>query len=178
MNFQQRIALITSMTTDFLRQYQRPTHLDDAGCLKEIGLIAEEINNMVSTSLSQEGFRDRINSAFKHLRRTYSQRAWPMPSHFVKAMEATTVSTRAIDTDSEWKLDPIKINANRIKEGEPIGDSWLWGKNAKLLVKSGLVSRDEIEARRNSLFEDWSSVYGVGKALEMRANMDERHEAA
>lgn len=178
MNFQQRIALITSMTTDFLRQYQRPTHLDNAGCLKEIGLIAEEINSLVSTSLSPEGFRERIEAAFKYLRRTYTQRAWPMPSHFVKAMEATVVSNRHVEADGDWRLDPMEINAKRIKGGDPVGDSWLWGRNAKLLLSSGLVSRDDVEARRNSLFEAWSETYGVGRAIDLRAEMDARHEAA
>jgi hypothetical protein len=179
MDFQKRMILTTSIITDFLRQYQRPTHLDDQGALREISMIAEEVNNLVSTSHDPEGFRGRIETALRYIRRSYTQRTWPTPAHFVKAMEATVVSSKPIEGGTEGgTLDPIKINAKRIKAREAVGDSWLWGRNAKMLLASRLVTIDDLTEHRDIFFKGLSDVYGADRASEMLDQMNARHDAA
>lgn len=178
MNFHERTALITSIITDFLRQYQRPTHLDDEGCLREIAAIAEEVNALIPTSLTREGFRDRIERALKQVRRTYTMRAWPMPAHFIKAMDATVERSKAVQADTSTGKTPMQIAADRINAGEAVGDTWLFGRSAVELLRSGLVTTAQIKAYRSAMYFAAKDLGGEAHAGAIEANLLQRHADA
>ena len=148
MHYQDRIRTAASLITDFLRQYQRPSHLDNDAALREISAIAEEVNALASTSLSQDEFKARIIEACRHIRQTYTQRAWPMPAHFIKAMEAVAAKvSRSAPASAKVTSFPsaTQIAAQRIIQGEPVGDGWLYGKLALQLLNDGLVSQADLD---------------------------------
>lgn len=181
MHYQDRIRIAASIVTDFLRQYQRPSHLDNDAALREISAIAEEVNALASTSLSQEEFKGRIIEACRHIRQTYTQRAWPMPAHFIKAMEAVTAkaSKNAVpDTGVTSFATATQLAARRIVEGEPVGDSWLYGKMALQLLSEGLVSQADIDRYREGMRQSFEKVYSVDQVSEMVSRLERRHEDA
>lgn len=177
MNFNERIKSAASIITDCLRQYQRPSHLDNEAALREISAIAEEVNALISTSLSPDGFRGRVMDACRHIRKTYTNRQWPMPAHFIKAVEATTPKPEAANIGSE-PTDMLQIMAGRMNAGEHVGDSWLYGRNAVRLMQSGMVLENTMSAYRRAKFNAERSVYGDRKAEEMQQAMLQRHADA
>lgn len=181
MHYQDRIRTAASIVTDFLRQYQRPSHLDNDAALREISAIAEEVNALALTSLSPEEFKARIIEACRHIRQTYTQRAWPMPAHFIKAMEAVTAkaSKNAVpDANVTSFGSAIQIAAKRIVEGEPVGESWLYGKMALQLLSEGLVSQADIDRYRKGLRQSAEKVYSADQVANMVARLERRHSDA
>lgn len=178
MNYQQRITTAASLATDFLRQYQRPSHLDEEGCLREIAAIAEELNSLVSASLSPDAFKTRIEAAFRHLRKTYTMRQWPMPAHFVKAMEATTPRTDDASQIASPVDDKERLIAQRMMEGEAVGDGWLYGRGAVKLLREGLVTQGVMKQYRSALYFGAKDVGGQEYADRLEAKLLRRHDEA
>lgn len=175
MDFQARVMAISSKLNTFLRQYQPPPNLDNEGRLAEIRATAEEINFLISASSNQESLAARVDDCFRQIRRTYSQRTWPTTSHFVKAMEATS---RAVQTPvSSEPLDDLKIIAAKMSAGEAVGDGWLFGRNAVRLLRSGLVTTDQVRKYRSALFFSARDVGGKEYADRIEAELIERHDA-
>jgi len=179
MSYQTRLASATMLITDFLRQYQRPTHLDDEGCMREIAAIAEEVNGLISASSSPENFRDRIETAFRHIRKTYTQRAWPMPAHFIKALDATAKREAVEITGKPFASeDAIQIVARRIAAGDSVGDGWLYGRGAVQLLREGLVTTDQIRKYRSALYFAAKEVGGQEYAQRIEDALKEKHNSA
>lgn len=181
MQYQDRIRIAASVVTDFLRQYQRPSHLDNDAALREISTIAEEVNALASTSLSPEDFKARIIEACRQLRKTYMQRTWPTPAHFIKAMELVAIkANRTVTRDDPVTSLPTssQLVAKRIIDGEPVGDSWLYGKMALQLLSEGLVSQADIDRYRDGLRKSAEEVYSQGQVAEMFERLENRHADA
>jgi len=181
MHYQDRIRTAASIVTDFLRQYQRPSHLDNDAALREISAIAEEVNALASTSLSPEEFKARIIEACRHIRQTYTQRAWPMPAHFIKAMELIAIkASRSAPVSAKVTSfsSATQIAARRIVEGEPVGDGWLYGKMALQLLNDGLVSQADINRYREGLRQRAEQVYSADQVAEMFSRLERRHADA
>lgn len=177
MNYNERIRSAATLVTEFLRQYQRPSHLDNDAALREISAIAEEVNALISTSLSPDAFRARINEACRHLRKTYTNRQWPMPAHFVKAMEATTPKPETQEIGLE-ATDTMQIMANRMNAGEHVGDGWLYGRNAVRLMQSGMVTEHTIAKYRRALRSSAEHTGGKEYADMLEARWVQRHTDA
>lgn len=178
MHYQDRIKTAASIITDFLRQYQRPSHLDNEAAMREIAAIAEEVNALVSTSSSPDEFKGRILDACRILRQTYTQRAWPMPAHFIKAMEAVAAKVnKSVSADAKVATfdSAQQIAAQRIIEGEPVGDGWLYGRLALDLLSSGLVSESDLARYRETLRRSLERIYGPDKAALTVARLEQRH---
>ena len=181
MHYQDRIKAAAIIITDFLRQYQRPPHLDNEAALREISAIAEEVNGLSPTTLSPDEFKGRVMDACRILRQTYTQRAWPMPAHFIKAMEAVAAKVNkaaAADAKVATFDSAQQIAAQRIIEGEPVGDGWLYGRLALDLLRDGLVSEAEIDRYRQALRRSLERVYGPDKAGLTVARLEQRHRDA
>lgn len=182
MQFQDRVRLITAKLNEFLRLYKRPEHLDQNGALVELREMAEEMNALMPTSFGPSDLEARITDALRMIRQTYKGRAWPTVSHMVEAMERVAKrsgGTVAIaDEAPKWELDPLAIAARRMNEGEAVGDSWLYGRDALRLMQSGLVPADTMRKYRSALYFEAKAKSGEDNARTMEANWIARHEAA
>lgn len=175
MEYQERIKLILDRVNGFLRQYQRPTHLDTEAALKEIRAIAEEVNSLISASSNRDALEERAEACFRAVRRNYTQRAWPTVAHFVKAM-GEIQSPRSGDTGG--LKTPEQIAADRISKGEPVGDSWIYGRLAVKILREGMVTVEQIKGYRLGLFYAAKEVYGEEKARRMEEQWKASHNAA
>lgn len=102
-------------------------------------------------------------------------RAWPLASE-VGAVAKDFRPQQKAKSQFEWSLDPIKINATRINEGQRVGDEWLYGKRAYELIESGLVTAQMIENYRYHLFKEEKNTVGNEIALKRDEDRRSRHE--
>lgn len=181
MHYQDRIRIAASIVTEFLRYYQRPGHLDNEMATREIAAIAEEVNALAPTSLSPEEFKGRVTDACRYLRQTYAQRGWPVVAHFIKAMEAMASKAAKNTTSAPVSADhlsPAQIAAQRIRNGEDVGDGWLYGRLALQLVSDGLVTEGDLQPYRDRMRHRISSMYTPDQAARILGVYDQRHTDA
>lgn len=180
MEHQNRIWIITSRLNIFLRQYQKPAHLDNETSLAEMKVIADEINSLISASSNQDGLAATVDECFRILRQSYKRREWPMPAHFVEAMNAAQKKATTNETTGR-SLDPVDIAAKRMNAGEAVSDGWLYGKGALTLLDEGRVDEDTMRRYRSALYFSARNV-GKGDATDyadaLEARMLERHADA
>lgn len=125
--------------------------------------------------------RERYDEWFNHFEEVLAEdaktRAWPTEGEIKAAARAIRpTQTKGVVQGDE--LDPIKINAGRIGRGEPVGDSWLWGRLAVELLHSGRVSMAQLRPYRSSLYFQEKQLVGEEVAKEREADRLARHEAA
>lgn len=178
MDYSERIKLIITNLNAFLRQYQRPPHLDTDGSLIEVKAIAEEINNLISASSNQDALAERVEACFRSLRQNYTQRTWPTVAHFVKAMSEVQSKAAQIESADVETKSPEQIAADRMNAGEAVGDTWIYGRGALTLLKSGLVTQDVMRRYRSALYFSAKEVGGKDYAESFEARMLRRHEEA
>ena len=180
MQYQERVRTITAHLNRFLRQYERPKHLDENTALMEIRDMADEMNNLISASSQASALEERVDAALRTLRRDYTQRTWPTVGHIVKAMQAAQSKsiTNQQKTPDEWSLDPIQINADRMNAGEPVGDNWIYGRLAINLMASGKVDKQTMRKYRSALYFKAKDVGGEEYAAKREAVYLERQADA
>lgn len=119
-------------------------------------LEADEIDSILRTILrfnpggNLEEWWQRVEDGLATSCETYS---WPLPKHFAKAAEAASKAVRrGSDAPDQWVPDPVRINANRMNRGEPVGEFWLYGDKAIALEDSGMVPSDVINRYRSAAY--------------------------
>lgn len=184
MDYQSRIRIITSRLNEFLRQYQKPTHLDNEAGLTEIRTITEEINNLISASSSPDDLAQKVDGCFRSIRQDYTQRTWPTPAHFVKGMKVVQARS-SIGADNAagrpsvaQMKGPHEINADRMAAGDAVGDSWVYGRGAVELLREGMVTQDTLRKYRSALYFRAKEVGGPEYAAQIEEAMKARHAAA
>ena len=53
--------------------------------------------------------------------------------------------------DNKYEPDPYKINAGRIKRGEPVGEHYINGTEAMKLLNKGLVTEADLQPYKEAL---------------------------
>lgn len=147
MNFQERISRITALTNDYLRRYRRPEHLDTNQSLIEIRAIAESLNSRIAASVQAESLDNLTHDIFRDVSENHRGRDWPVIAEFVKA--ADKVSAQAGGKTEVIPMTPIEISAQRILDGEQVGQGWLYGAMSVDLERSGQIEPAKLEAYRS-----------------------------
>lgn len=101
--------------------------------------------------------------------------AWPTEGDFVKACKILAKDV-AMREPAAFEVDPLAVAEKRIENDEPIGDNWLWGKNALLLISR--VGVDPILNRRDRYASHLAKVYGNAEARRMLLDLEDRHREA
>lgn len=104
-------------------------------------------------------------------------RAWPTVGEFAKAAKAISGLFEAGKVASEER-DPLEGIGKRIAAGEPVGDGWIYGRQARELLASGHVTEDQLRAYRSGLFFAAKDAGGEEYALAMEAKLKARHGEA
>ena len=79
---------------------------------------------------------------------------------------------------ANWQPDTLSINAERIKRGEPVGDSYLWGRRAVLMVKMGMIREDDLEAYRSNYLNNLKKLYSKSFYEMLKHDFEKRHADA
>lgn len=101
--------------------------------------------------------------------------AWPTEGDLVKACKIIAKDIKRGES-SEFKIDPLDVAEKRIEADEPIGDNWLWGRNALALISR--VGVEPILVRRDRFAGDLARVYGPAEARRMILVLEDRHREA
>lgn len=180
MDYSQRMKVTVEAVTEFLRQYQAPTHLDEAGRMAEIRMIAEDVNSQIASVASSGELRERIGQAEKMIRRTYTARAWPSQAHFFKAMRETAPAPKPRDTIPGMigMKTPEQIAADRMATGETVGEEWLYGTGAVKLLRDRIVDQETMKRYRSALYFKAKDIGGEEYARNIEQDLLARHDAA
>lgn len=104
-------------------------------------------------------------------------RAWPTENEIATAGKEVR-GPREPSSSEPYVFDGVEVNASRMNAGEAVGDSWLFGRQAVALERSGLVTKATMRQYRSGLYFRLKEVYGEQEAKRMEADLIARHEAA
>lgn len=183
MTLEARARLIGGELATFLRQFATPNHLTDETLqLDRIRATAEAINARIPADFTEQSVGDRLGRAFRHVLSTHKHSGWPAVAVFVEAMDHVAKdgkqSTASFtDTFKEGAIDPMLVAAKRIRNNEPVGDGYLYGRQARELVADYGITEAQINKARRALEHDAAALYGDGTDAFI-ANLLRRHEAS
>jgi hypothetical protein len=102
---------------------------------------------------------------------------WPTEREVKDAAAAArpALPRAAADTPA---ADPYAISAGRMSRGEPVGEGYLYGREACELIRRGLVDRDTMTAYRSGAFLARRKLHGEAAALAWEADAKDQHETA
>lgn len=70
-------------------------------------MTAEAINAQIDTNASNEQVKQRADTAFAHIVRTFKGSAWPSPAHFSEAMRETVPRKEvSAEVSQQWTRPP------------------------------------------------------------------------
>ncbi len=75
-------------------------------------------------------------------------------------------------------FDPHEINARRMDRGEPVGEGYLYGREAVEMIRRGLVDEATMKKYRSGAFLARKATQGEASALRWEAEAKARHQAA
>lgn len=119
-----------------------------AGNTEAMKQEAEFLCSVVVKVAPSRGYTDWFSEFEEQVFSNLETRTWPTSKEMHKA--AKTIAPKRPDFkdltgDNVYKPDEYKINANRIKRGEPVGQYYIMGGGADALIRKGLVTEDDIE---------------------------------
>jgi len=76
---------------------------------------------------------------------------------------------------SQSSIDPFQIAARRIQDGHPVGEGYLWGRDAVVILRRGLVTQAQIKHRRDTHLAGLAEVWPPEVIADHMAALDARH---
>lgn len=123
---------------------------------------------------------DYVPWAHRALDQTEAQmktRAWPT----VHELGAACINMRKDEPkrgEAATSLDPFEIAAKRIRNGDAVGDMWIYGHHAHEIVARGMVTEAQLQPYRSGLFFQMKSAWGEDAAISAEAEFRRRHAAS
>jgi hypothetical protein len=104
---------------------------------------------------------------------------WPTEKEVRDAAQAASKNRPvAVRAEDAVDMSDEAINARRMQRGEPVGEGWLWGRNAVAMIARGLIDRETMQSYRSGAFLARKALYGEAAALAWEADAKDRHEVA
>ena len=172
-----RSDALTDEFTEWLDRYspRRALQSNESALAAEITALMRVILSMAP----DKDYLEWLEKVTSGLDRQMKTSAWPTVSE-VGAVCSNINKHNALNSgkSNEFKLDPIKINADRMNRDESIGDGWLYGRNCIELMKSGRVTQETLRRYRSALYFSAKDVGGEDYARKMEVNWVARHDEA
>ena len=143
---------INTMTTKLLARLNPPRAISSnpEGIKAEAELLCKTINKMAPSREYQQWFDLFEEAVLSNL----ETRTWPTIKELKKAAKEIAPKRpefRDLTNEPAWHPDPYKINAQRIKNMEPVGEEWISGKQSEQLISRGMIEESELEPYRSFL---------------------------
>ena len=140
----QRNDTLKNLTMKLLARLNAPRAVvgNEDATKDEALFIIKKVQNLAPTKDYTEWFE-----AFKEeLLNNLETRSWPTGKHMSNAARAIAPKRPQFrdDTAEKYRPDPLKINANRIKNKEDVGDNYITGTMADQMLRLGLISEDDL----------------------------------
>lgn len=143
---------INTMTTKLLARLNPPRAISSnaEGIKSEAELLCKTINKMAPSREYQQWFDLFEEAVLSNL----ETRTWPTIKELKRAAKEIAPKRpefRDLTNEPAWHPDPYKINAQRIKNMEPVGEEWISGKQSDQLISRGLIEETDLEPYRSYL---------------------------
>ena len=116
----------------------------------EAEFLCKRINGLAPTRQFTEWFDDFEETLLGNL----ETRSWPTAKQIGDAAKQIAPKRPQLIDHTQpkgYEPDELKINAQRIKNNEQVGENYITGTFAKQMVRSGLVKEQELEPYRKYL---------------------------
>lgn len=165
-----------------LHRYRLPDHLSDDAIRDEVNLLVEDINGLIPTGYTDGDFKLLMPEINNAIRRRHGATGWPPAKVFIAAtddaVEVINKRRATAEPTEEFSLDPYKIAARRMRTGEPVGESYLWGREAVALIAAGLIDEQTMNDYRRGCYEAKREAYGFEYAERWEEEARARHQSA
>ena len=152
---------IQQLTLKLLSRLNPPRALTgQAQAIKdEATFLAKCINRVAPTQGLTEWFDNFEEAVLGNL----ETRTWPTAKELSKAAQQIQKARPQFANhtgESEWSLNPAKINAKRIQSGFPVCETWLIGKKAQSVLSTGLVTENDLHQYKKTASLQREQLYG------------------
>lgn len=147
MNYDQRINRIRGWVGEMIARYDRPAHLVHAKAEAEIRDMAEDLNSEIPSNVTVDVMDGILERTARQIRKRQRTRTWPTINLVISAArDSLPASAEAANKAPETlRADRSQqINARRIRNGEPVGECWVTGRDADRLVNAKLITRQDL----------------------------------
>lgn len=170
-----RQADIANKLTAWLDRYSVPQHLREKP--EAAQTECECIARVLSKFAPQQDYQPFLNRVFDTLDYQMKTRAWPTVGE-VGAVCSNIRKETPSAQDAPAEKSHLDIIADKMERGDPVGEGWLYGRDAVDLILAGRITRDVMEKYRSAAFLARKNVYGNDAALAWEAYAKAQHEAA
>lgn len=102
---------------------------------------------------------------------------WPTEKEVRDAAKACAPQVQALVAEA-GDFDGYAITAARMSRGEPVGECYLYGREACELISRGLVDEPTMRKYRSGAYFRRKDIYGADAAQAWEADAKDRHDAA
>jgi hypothetical protein len=143
---------INTMTTKLLARLNPPRAISSnaEGIKAEAELLCKTISKMAPSREYQQWFDLFEEAVLSNL----ETRTWPTIKELKRAAKEIAPKRpefRDLTNEPAWHPDPYKINAQRIKNMESVGEEWISGKQSDQLISRGLIEESDLDPYRSYL---------------------------
>lgn len=151
MNYDQRISFLKEwFKTDILTRFNMPRDLDPKIVAMD---VIESINRNIPSGLDRKQMSVFVATTAKEVTQSARTRTLPSVKEFVEAVRLASQSRREDRTaTTQFSLDPFTVNASRIRQGQPVSESYLRDPYRKKLIDEYQVTEGDFE-QYNSYLE-------------------------
>lgn len=145
MTFEERLRLAEAELIKFLDTMVPPRGVSDEKLATIIRGIADAFARKLPLT-TREGFVDAINATFTAVKDGHKGYSWPSQADFVAAIPKVGGGSHAAETFQP--SDHLESIGRLMAAGEPVAESYIWGRQSGLLVANGHVSKAVMDSYR------------------------------
>lgn len=172
-----RQAEISKTMADWLALYSPPRQI--AGKPDEMQREMDRLIGVVLKYAPKEGWNGWVQSALDQLGYQLKARVWPT-MHEVGAVcaNARKQSRELSQAEPAKEFDVYELNAQRMRDGQAVGEGFLYGKEAVEMIARRLIDQETMTRYRSAAFMTRKKLYGEAAALTWEVEAKARHESA
>ena len=170
-----RQAEIAKGLAEWLALYSPPRNI--AGKPEEVQREMDRLIAVMVKFAPQEGYNGWVASVLDQLAYQLKTRAWPTVGELGSACSNARKASRPEGAQT-FTMDLYELTANRMKAGEPVGEAYLYGREAVEMIARGLVDQETMTKYRSAAFFARKDIQGEEAALAWEADAKGRHESA
>ena len=127
----------------------RAVQNNDENIKSEAEFLCNQIIKLAPSKNYIEWFQDFEQNLLSNL----ETRTWPTAKEINKSAKAIAPKRPEFRELEPEKYEPneLKINADRINNGEPVGENYIMGAMAEQMVRAGLVAEKQLEPYKEYL---------------------------
>lgn len=155
MTFEERKRDAANYVSNFLSIYSTPRGLDHSQLATRIAAIAEAFARRMPT---KGDYHEACERVLDSVRDSHLSNSWPSQAVFVMAMpQSEAMGPKAAET---FRPDEWELHAQKMADGQPVPDRYVWGHTSEALVNKRLVTIECRDRYRKAVVKNFSKVHG------------------